>query len=311
MNFANMAGTTFTELPPGAATPNSTGATFDANLHRLLVNQGIITGELTIPDQPAAPINDDFASSPLNGPGIGTGTLTVAPTSRTQFQHFVTAEITLPVDFTQNETISGTPVSIRVQGTLRASGTVAALLSPTGEIATWDFNNGTTSAARRAASNVVPEATASELNFNASFTDVGVNVAPAAPNDGIGFGTNSSDLTLRLRRAAYFDTSAVPDPRPTEQSYTSWGDGASAGTGANLSANGNAPISFTVTANEGSRLLLSSLTMDWTSGDNTSFQFQEAGATPGPSVTVSGAPISSCTARSQSKSASNSKPRNG
>jgi hypothetical protein len=289
LNISNMAGTAYTGFPPGAANPNGTGATFDASLHRLLVNQGSTTGELTIPLQPAEPINEDFASSPLDGSGSGTGTLTVTPTSRTQFQQFFNVVMTLPVDFTQNETFSGTPVAIRVQGTLRASGPVSALLNEAGEIAAWNFDAGSTSAARRTASNVAPGATVSALNFNASFIDVGVEATPAAPHDGLGFGTNSGDTVIRLRRANYFDNSAVPDPRPTVQSYTSWGDGSSAGTGANLLADGNAPIAFTVTANAASSILITSLTADWTSGNPITVQFQEAGASPGPAVAVSGA----------------------
>lgn len=286
--ITDIAGAAFTDSPPGAVTPSGTGASFDAGLHRLLINQGNITGELTIPLQPSAPINDNFVDSPLSGLGSGTGTLVLTPTVRTQSQQFFNAVVTLPVDFTQVDTISGTPVTIRVQGTLRASGTVSALLDPAGDIASWDFNIGTTSAARRAVSATATGATVSALNFNASFTDAGIDVSPAVLNDGFGFGTNGGELSLRLRRANYLDTSAVPDPRPTEQSYTSWGDGATAGTGANLAANGNAPIAFTVTANSDAPIIISSLTVDWASSGPITFQFQEAGATPGPSVTAAG-----------------------
>jgi hypothetical protein len=288
INIANMAGTAFTDAPPGAVTPTGTGATFDAALHRLLVNKGDITGELTIPLQPSEPISDDFVSSPLTGLGLGTGTLTLTPALRTQTQQFFNAVVTLPVDFTQLDTISGASVAIRVQGTLRATGTVSALLDSAGDIATWNFNTGTTTA-RRAPSTVIPSATVSSLNFNASFVDGGVDVNLAVLNDGFGFGTNGGEQNLRLRRANYLDTSAVPDPRPTEQSYTSWGDGATAGTGANLTADGNAPIAFTVTAGPDAPLLISSLTVEWTSSGPLSMQFQEAGATPGPSVTLNGA----------------------
>ena len=287
-SITDIAGTAFTDAPPGVATPAGTGASFDAGVHRILVNRGNIDGQLTIPLQPSEPIDDDFVSSPLSGLGNGTGTLTLTPTLRTQTQQFFNAVVTLPVDFTQLDTISGTPVTIRVQGTLRATGTVSALLDPAGDIASWDFNTGTTSAARRALTTSVPEATVSSLNFNTSFVDAGVDVTPAVLNDGFGFGTNGGDLTLRVRRANYLDTSAVPDPRPTEQSYTSWGDGATAGTGANLAADGNAPIAFTVTANANAPLVISSLTVDWTGAGPISLQFQEAGATPGPSVTASG-----------------------
>jgi autotransporter-associated beta strand protein len=288
INTSGMAGTAYTASPPGAAIPAGGGGSFDASLHRLLINKGAITGEVTIPLQPVVPINTSFAESPVEGAGTGTGALTVTPTTQTQFQRFFTVVMSLPVDFTGNQDIDGTPVTIRVQGNIKASGTVAVPLGE--EIAAWTFNTGSTSAARRAASGVAPGASVSALSFNASFTDVGPGAVPGGAHDGIGFGGNSGDSVLFLKRANYNDDSPVPDPRPTVESYTSWGPGNTAGPGSNLSANGNAPITFTVTADAVSTITIVSLTVDFTSGALVNFQLQAAGATPGgTAVTVSGA----------------------
>ncbi len=50
--------------------------------------------------------------------------------------------------------------------------------------------------------------------------------------------------------------------------------------------NGNAPIAFTVTADPFREVRIDSLTIDRTSGAAIIFQFQEAGDTVGPSVTL-------------------------
>ena len=285
INTTSMKGTAFTAAPPGVVTPTGTGGTFNADQHRLLINEGAITGELTIPGEPVVPINENFATAPVEGAGSGTGTLIVTLTSSTANRKFFAVTMTLPVDFTTNQTISGTPVTIRVQGTIKATGTTSVLIPE--EIAAWTFNSGTTSAERRAAGSVPPGTTVSGLAFNTSFIDFGPGVAPTGAHDGFGFGVNSGDSVAFLKRANYFDSSTVPNPRPTSQNYTSWGSGSAAGTGANLAANGNAPISFTVTAGARSTVTVVSLTVDFTSGSNIIFQFQEAGAAPGAGATLS------------------------
>jgi hypothetical protein len=285
INTTSMKGTAYTAIPPGVVTPTGTGGTFNADQHRLLINEGAITGELTIPGEPKVPIDENFSTSPVEGAGSGTGTLIVTPTTITRNRKFFAVTMTLPVDFTANQTISGTPVTIRVQGTIKATGTTSVLFPE--EIAAWTFNTGMTSAERRAASSVPPGAAVSGLAFNTSFIDFGPGVVPTGAHDGFGFGVNSGDSVIFLKRANYFDGSTVPNPRPTAENYTSWGAGSTAGTGANLSANGNAPIIFSVTAGARSTVTVVSLTVDFTSGSNIIFQFQEAGAAPGGGITFS------------------------
>ncbi|MGB1129788.1 MAG: hypothetical protein ACPG4K_07045 [Haloferula sp.] len=155
-------------------------------------------------------------------------------------------------------------------------------------LAEWTFNTGGTSAARLASSNVAAGAHVSGLSFNDSFDDVGPGSIPSSVHDGFGFGGNSGDEVIFLHRANYFDGSAVPDPRPTEGDYTSWGSGAEQGTGADLSMNGNAPIAFTVTGDAISTVTIDSITVDFTSGAGFIVEFQEAGAAVGSSVTLNG-----------------------
>jgi hypothetical protein len=152
-------------------------------------------------------------------------------------------------------------------------------------LAEWTFNAGTTSAERLASSNGAPGATVSALSFNESFSDFGPGGVPNDVHDGIGFGGNNGQQVAFLHRAAYFDNSTVPNPRPTEEDYTSWGNGTEAGTGANLTGNGSAPISFTVTADAGNKVTVESLTVDWTSGASLIVQLQEADATPIAGIT--------------------------
>ena len=290
INTPGMGGTANTITPPGLVTPTVSGGTFDASLHRLLINQGAITGELTIPGDPVVPINESFANSPVEGTGAGTGSLTVTPGTVTETQRFFAVTMTLPVDFTDNQTISGTPVTIRVQGTIKASGTIAVPIVV--EIARWTFDTGATSSQRLAASNFSQASPVSGLAFNTSFVDFGPGVTPSGSHDGFGFGVNSGDNVTTLKRANYFNNSAVPSPRPTPNDYSSWGAGAGVGTGANLSAIGNAPISFTVSADPLAAVTVVSLTVDFTSGSDIIFEFQEAGAPVGAAASLrSSAPL--------------------
>lgn len=159
-------------------------------------------------------------------------------------------------------------------------------------LAEWTFNSGATSVELLAPSDVVEGATISGLSFNDSFTDFGPETVPNDVHDGFGFGGNSGDRVIFLHRATYFDGSDVPNPRPTLDDYTSWGIGSNQGTGADLSSNGNAAISFTVEADELSNITVDSLTVDFTSGGACIWQIQEAGASEGAQGTLnSGNPL--------------------
>jgi hypothetical protein len=153
-------------------------------------------------------------------------------------------------------------------------------------LAEWTFDSGESSADLLASSDVAKGAIISGLSFNDSFTNFGPEAVPKDLHDGFGFGGNRGDRVIFLHRATYFDSSAVPDPRPTVADYTSWGIGSNQGTGADLSSNGNAAISFTVEADELSIITVDSLTIDFTSGGACIWQIQEAGAAEGAQGTL-------------------------
>jgi hypothetical protein len=146
----------------------------------------------------------------------------------------------------------------------------------------WTFNTGNTTAERLASSSNAAGVTVSSLSFNESHDDFGPGVVPSGVNDGIGFGGNSGQQVMFLHRAVYFDGGA-----PSGK-WTSHGNGTTAGTGSNLSADGNAPFVFTVTAGASETVTVESLSIEWISSAAIIFQFQEAGASVGPSVTLNG-----------------------
>jgi len=134
INTNNMAGTAYTIVSPGAATANGNGGTFEAALHRLLINQGTITGTAL-----GTPISADFSSSPLAGQGTGTGTITLVPGASSATHRTCLTTMVLPVDFTDSQVLSGATVSVRVQGSIKAVGN--ALIPLNGWIEWLDQNN--------------------------------------------------------------------------------------------------------------------------------------------------------------------------
>lgn len=129
INTIGMRGTAFTRVPPGNATPTATGGTFDASQHSLWINQGTITGSITIPLQPATPINANFTDSPVEGLGNGTGSLQVVLGTATSTHRNCTVTMTLPVDFTDALDLDGTPVTVTVKGTIKATGNIPVPLN--------------------------------------------------------------------------------------------------------------------------------------------------------------------------------------
>lgn len=125
---AGMKGTAFTRVPPGVVTPGAGGGTFDASQHSLRINQGTIKGAITFSD-PDTVIDTNFADSPVEGPGTGTGSLAVVPGASTSTHRNCTVTMTLPVDFTQNQDLDGTPVTVTVKGTIKATGTIPVPLN--------------------------------------------------------------------------------------------------------------------------------------------------------------------------------------
>jgi len=151
----------------------------------------------------------------------------------------------------------------------------------------WNFDDNTSLATALGSSSVAEGIVVSGLLFNDSFDFAGLNNIPNSAHDGFGFGGNLSQQVAFLHRANYFDTSAVPSPRPTVNDFTSFGAGDEQGTSAGV-GNGNAPVSFTVTAAAGSRIEVYSLAVEWLSGSTLMVGVQEAGAGAGPTVVLDG-----------------------
>ena len=165
-------------------------------------------------------------------------------------------------------------------GVLTASSLCASVL---GE---WTFNDTSSLENALGSSNVFDDAEISGLKINRSggfgFGFAGLNHVPADEHDGYGFGGNGGAQVLFLHRANYYD-GAGTDP---VNDYTSFGlsPHETQGTGA-ADGDGNAPISFTVTAGT-QPLRVDSLTLDLTSAGVLFFTFQEAGAAEGSATTV-------------------------
>lgn len=155
---------------------------------------------------------------------------------------------------------------------------------PLGE---WNFNTGANSTARLASSSVVGGATISGLVMNSSggfgFRDVGVNAVPNNEHDGYGFGGNGGEQVMFTHRANYFD-GAGTDP---VNDYTSFASSLDQGTTAGL-GDGNAAVSFTVTADAGKTVTVESVTCHKVSGDAFILGIQRAGETFGTTVTLVG-----------------------
>jgi pimeloyl-ACP methyl ester carboxylesterase len=128
-----MRGIAFTPPPtPGPVTATANGGTFDATLHQIKINQGTIIGEITIT---GTPINSSFVDNPVIGTGTGNGTVTMIPGASSPGQRTMQVTFEMPVDFTNNLDLDGTPVSVRVQGTIRANTSVVIVTQPQGQTA--------------------------------------------------------------------------------------------------------------------------------------------------------------------------------
>ncbi len=167
---------------------------------------------------------------------------------------------------------------------LTASSLSAAVLGQ------WTFNDTSSLENALAASNVFGDAEISGLQMNSyagsGFGFAGLVHVPADEHDGFGFGGAATGFDVMFtHRADYFDGGGT-DP---VNDYTSFGtaEGTTAGLG-----DGNAPISFTVTADAGETVLINSLTATCAAANPGATLFvgiQEAGAAVGTTVTINGA----------------------
>jgi len=134
LSSSGMGGTAFTAAPPTTATPTANGGTFSAAGERLRIDRGTLSGTTINGD-----VNVDFSQTPIEGAGSGTGSVALGnPVGSTH-----TATLIVPVDFTTTQDMGGTVVTVRVQGTLKAVGTVSSLFTWGGGTGNWTDVNWT------------------------------------------------------------------------------------------------------------------------------------------------------------------------
>ncbi len=116
---SGLGGTAFTPAPPAPVTPNASGGTFNASLHRILINRGTVSGTAL-----GNPVSSDFSTAPFGGTGSGTGTVVMVAGAADSTHRTFQSTVTVPVDFTDTIDLGGTPVTIRAVGSIRAAGPV-------------------------------------------------------------------------------------------------------------------------------------------------------------------------------------------
>jgi hypothetical protein len=126
LQMQGMGGYASTLTPPAPVTPNSNGGTFVGSLHTLVINRGTVTGSAGF----------NFATSPARVVGAGTGAITMGAGTGTATHTNFPISIVIPVDSTT--TITGAvPATVRIQGTVKASGTITL---PLNEFIAWADN---------------------------------------------------------------------------------------------------------------------------------------------------------------------------
>lgn len=181
-----------------------------------------------------------------------------------------------------------THISLACLGMMTTASLQAAVL------AEWTFNDTSSQANALSASSVdAGVGSVSGLQMNSSggfgFDFAGLSNAPSSVHDGYGFGGAGGESVMFTHRSDYFPGGG-PDP---VNDYTSWGPGDTGGIAVGTTAglgNGNAPVSFMVTAGA-QDVRIDSLTTTIAAlnpGAALIVQFQEAGAAAGTEVTLNG-----------------------
>lgn len=112
---------------PAPVTPNATGGSFDGSLHKLIINRGNASGIASA----------DLSVSPIQGYGTGTGTINMVAGTVTATHRSYQVTLVIPVDFT--DIVNDGIATVRVQGTLKAAGTIRF---PLNEFIGWTDEKG-------------------------------------------------------------------------------------------------------------------------------------------------------------------------
>ncbi|MGJ8649072.1 MAG: hypothetical protein ACSHX4_01820 [Opitutaceae bacterium] len=116
----------FTPSPPSVVNP-VTGE-FDAAEHTFLINEGILSGELTPFLSPTSTFSTDFSIEPFGDSSSGTGVVTISLQSSDAVSKTYSIEMLYPVSTTTPLDVDGTLIDVVVLGEIKAIGTVTVPL---------------------------------------------------------------------------------------------------------------------------------------------------------------------------------------
>ena len=128
-----------TPNPPGIVDP-ATGE-FDSAQHSFTVVSGDLSGEITILGS-TNEISFNFSDTPIGGTGIGTGTVTLAPTGTTPTSKTYNVEVLLPIAVNEVFEAEGFEIPIRANGTAKLVGPATVEIVPEDPFVAWAEQNG-------------------------------------------------------------------------------------------------------------------------------------------------------------------------
>lgn len=129
-----------TPSPPGAVDP-ATGE-FDASEHSLTVNNGSLSGSISIPLLGVDDMVDfDFAALPFGGAGAGTGTVVLTPAGSTPTSKSYDVVVLFPVQIENTVDAMGFEIPITAAGIVKGVGTVSVPITPPDPYLAWTEAN--------------------------------------------------------------------------------------------------------------------------------------------------------------------------
>jgi hypothetical protein len=141
LTTSGLQGFPWTKAPPAPVNPAD--GNFEASLHGFTLDRGAVNGTtaIAIGDLPAGTkFAQDFAVTPVSGPGEGTGKVTLLelPAFATASTRTWKTTLSLPLNIVQDIDLQGTPVTMRLTGTIRAESNLAV---PRNDYFAWTIAN--------------------------------------------------------------------------------------------------------------------------------------------------------------------------
>ncbi|MBB21924.1 MAG: hypothetical protein CMN04_03380 [Roseibacillus sp.] len=141
LESSTLGATLDTPLPPGVVDP-ATGE-FDSSQHTFTVSSGTLGGNIRIG---LLGINEnldfDFTNEPVGGTGLGTGSVTLTPTTITPTSKAYNVDVQLPIAVDQVFEAAGVEVPIRAEGAAKLSGPATVQITPEDPFTLWATANG-------------------------------------------------------------------------------------------------------------------------------------------------------------------------